>query len=196
MDEHDLRNLYITKGMSMSEIARSYGYSVHKIEYWMSKYLIARRSRADAQSMKKHGVGHGFTIKHNLNAEEYKLFGLGVGLYRGEGNKRNRHTVRLGNTDPGIITTFTKFLVEICGVPREAIRYSLQIFTDIDEKEALNYWIYTLSINKKQIMPTVTKTISGKIGTYKMKNQYGVITLYVFNVKLRNWLVNQLYVPR
>ena len=45
-------------------------------------------------------------------------------------------------------------------------------------------------------MPTVTKTISGKIGTYKMKNQYGVITLYVFNVKLRNWLVDQLYVPR
>ena len=73
---------------------------------------------------------------------------------------------------------------------------SLQIFTDIDEKDALNYWIYTLSINKKQIMPTVTKTISGKIGTYKMKNQYGVITLYVFNVKLRNWLVDQLYVPR
>lgn len=196
MDKCDLRKLYISKGMSMSEIARSYGYSIHKVEYWMDKYSLARRSGADAQIMKKHGITGGFKIKQNLNSEEAALYGLGIGLYWGEGNKRNQHTVRLGNTDPGIIATFTKFLVEICGVTKESIRYSLQIFTDIDEKDALNYWIYTLSINKKQIMPTVTKTISGKIGTYKMKNQYGVITLYVFNVKLRNWLVDQLYVPR
>ncbi len=46
MDKCDLRKLYITKGMSMSEIARSYGYSIHKVEYWMDKYSIARRSGA------------------------------------------------------------------------------------------------------------------------------------------------------
>ncbi len=196
MDKPYLIKHYLTLGESVAHIAHSCGVSENKVHYWMAKYGIRKRSISEALSMKKHGPGGGFTIKSQRTPSEEALYGLGVGLYWGEGNKRNKHTVRLGNTDPGILNSFAEFLVCICGVDRKSMRYSLQIFTDTSESDALSYWCDALSIHKSQIMPTVNHINSGKIGTYKMKNQFGVMTLYVFNMKLRNWLVDQLHVPR
>lgn len=196
MDSHLISELYTHKGMSVSQIADYLGCSQNKVNYWLEKVGIQKRSISEALCVRRHGLGGGFSIKEKMTADDLKLYGLGVGIYWGEGNKRNRHTVRVGNTDPQLMTTFIEFLVMICGVKRDEIRYSLQLFTDIDEKDALNFWLNELNIKKSQIMPTINRVNSGKIGTYKVKNQHGVLTLYVFNMRLRNWLVDQLYVPR
>ncbi|HWT40729.1 MAG TPA: hypothetical protein VN081_05720, partial [Dongiaceae bacterium] len=70
------------------------------------------------------------------------------------------------------------------------------LFSDVEADTALEFWLNELKIDKSQIMPTINRIISGKIGTYKTKNQHGVMTVYVFNMKLRNWMVNELHVPR
>ncbi|MCD8561678.1 hypothetical protein LRY29_01235 [Candidatus Saccharibacteria bacterium] len=196
MEKKTLTALYLNSGYSMRQIARLEDVSEHKVQYWMDKHHIHRRTIGEAPSMRKHGPNGGFKIKANLSPYETVLYGLGVGLYWGEGNKRNRNAVRLGNTDPGIIATFINFLVVVCGVNRDSIRYSLQIFSDTSEERALSYWLSKLHIHKNQIMPTVNRIISGKMGTYKVKNRYGVLTVYVFNTRLRDWLVDQLHVPR
>lgn len=196
MERSLLTELYFNQKLSMKQIAEKLDISVHKVEYWMDKYKIDRRSISEALFRRKHGTADGFCIKRGMTSKDTVLFGLGLGLYWGEGNKKNLHTVRLGNTDPLLIQTFVQFLVEICGVSKESIRYGLQLFTDVDEQVALDFWQNHLNITRKSIMPTVNRIKSGKIGTYKVKNQFGVITVYVFNKRLRDWLVGQLIVPR
>ncbi len=190
--KENLVSAYIEKRLSMAEIAKEYGCSVNKIDYWMKSYDIKRRNRSEANYIKYNPEGDPFNIKFNLTAEEQHLKGLGMGIYWGEGNKRNVHSVRVGNTDPGLILTFVKFLKEICRVQENKITYGLQLFTDIDELTALNYWMSKLNIQRSQIMPTVNRINSGRIGSYQSKNVYGVITVCVHNVKLRNWMVNEL----
>ncbi|NCO10501.1 hypothetical protein GW746_00995 [Candidatus Saccharibacteria bacterium] len=196
MDKSSLFELYHGKGMSMAEIAHRYSYSVHKVDYWMRTHGIPRRTRSEALYVKNNGLADPFFIKPIRNAELSILYGMGIGLYWGEGNKRNLNAVRLGNTDPGIIKTFVSFLIKICSVSPGKIRYGLQVFSDIAEDVAVSYWLRELQIGREQIMPTVSYIKSGKIGTYKRKNQYGVMTVYVYNTKLRNWMVDQLVTPR
>ena len=123
--------------------------------------------------------------------EEKWLQGLGLGLYWGEGNKKCIHSVRLGNTDPQLLRHFKQFLVELYGVDPSSLKYGLQVFTDIDAANAMNYWQNEMNASAEQFYkPTVT--ISGKIGTYRQKSKNGVLTIYYHNKKLRDILVGQL----
>jgi hypothetical protein len=117
---------------------------------------------------------------------------LAIGIYWGEGNKKNKTSVRVGNTDPRLITIFTKFLREICNVQELKIRFGLQLFTDVNEQEAVDFWQSELGIKRNQFLPTISRIESGKIGTYKNKNLYGVMTVQVNNKKLRDWINEQI----
>jgi hypothetical protein len=67
----------------------------------------------------------------------------------------------------------------------------LHIFSDIDIEEAYDYWIKELKIKKEQFYkPTIT--ITGKLGNYRNKSKYGVLTVIYGNTKLRNALVGLL----
>ena len=68
------------------------------------------------------------------------------------------------------------------------LRFHLQIFTDISIEKAIAYWTKELDICKEQLYkPTVTE--SGKVGSYRKKNAYGVLTVYYGNIKARNILI-------
>ena len=89
--------------------------------------------------LKHNPHGDPFTVKQITSMSDSKLFGLGIGLFWGEGNKADRHAVRLGNTDPALLRTFMTFLIELFGVDKDDLRFSLQIFSDINPATALNY---------------------------------------------------------
>jgi hypothetical protein len=188
MDEATLRDLYISEGLSMNQIAVRLVCSIHKVNYWMSKYGIERRSIGESVYKRLHPLGDPFNIKNIQSTSDAILYGTGVGLYWGEGNKRNKHSIRLGNTDPGIIKVFIRFLVEICGAQETMLRYGLQVFNDSDPNEALNFWLRELGIQQDQFYKT-TVTPARAVGTYKMKNRNGVLTVYFHNVKLRDIIV-------
>lgn len=191
IDRNKLTSLYLVKCKSISEIAKLYSYSPNKIKYWLVKYDIPRRSISDALFKKNYPKGDPFEFKTPKTLEEGILYGLGIGLYWGEGTKMNRYSVRLGNTDPNLIRTFVHFLRECFGIKKSTLKFGLQIFTDCDIEEALMFWRKKLGISRSQFMkPTIT--ISGKIGTYSKKNQYGVLTLYYNNKHLRDILVNMI----
>lgn len=186
-----LEELYIKKGASMMDIASELQCSVHKVSYWMQKHSIKRRSISEAIYQKHNPEGDPFTVKPIKTLQDAQLFGLGIGLYWGEGNKANVHSVRLGNTDPAMITLFMKFLVELFGVNKADMHFGLQIFSDIDPSVAMQYWTAALQVEPAQFYkPTVTR--SGSIGSYRTKSEYGVVTLYYHNKKLRDILVGLL----
>ncbi len=159
--------------------------------YWMKEYGIRRRSISDAVYIKHNPDGDPFKMKPIKTISDAKLLGLGLGIFWGEGNKANPWAVRVGNTDAKLLTTFMEFLVRLCGVDRDDLRFGLQIFSDIDPKKALKYWITALGVPLTQFYK-VTVTKSGSIGTYRKKSQFGVVTLIYNNKHLRDIVIGML----
>jgi hypothetical protein len=191
IERHILLDRYVTQSKSMQQIATELECSLNKVAYYMDKYDIARRSISDAIYQRCHPHGDPFTVKEADTLEATKLLGIGIGLYWGEGTKSSQHSIRLGNTDPALLRTFMEFLVELFGVRRDDLRFGLQIFTDINQQEALDYWTRELGVKASQFYKVIV-TISGSIGTYRKKSQYGVVTLHYHNKKLRDILVDML----
>lgn len=133
-------------------------------------------------------MGIHFFFHEPKNMKEAELFGLGIGLYWGEGTKANKNTVRLGNSDPNLLNKFIEFLVKIYGVDKESLKFELQIFNNVPTEEAEKYWTKELDIKKKQLYKTRVTPSRGE-GSYRKKNCYGVMTVYYGNTKLRNRLV-------
>jgi hypothetical protein len=186
-----LEKYYTVDKLSMMEISNVLGCSQNKIVYWMQKHGIARRSISDAIYQQHNPNGDPFVVRAIDSIEKAQLYGLGIGLYWGEGTKANKYAVRLGNTDAALLGTFIHFLIELFAVERKDMRFQLQIFTDIDVEAALKYWTTELSVDRSQFYK-VHITISGSIGTYKKKCKYGVVTVYYHNKKLRDILVGML----
>lgn len=187
----ELRKLYLDEKRPTSEIAKFFQCSENKINYWFRKFGISKRTISEAIYLKKNPNGDPFVFRLPTNSEEAILFGMGIGLYWGEGTKANSNTVRLGNSDAKLIKKFMDFLITFFAVDERDFRYHLHIFSDIDINRARKYWMDELGIEESQFYkPTVTRT--GKLGTYRHKSMYGVLTIYYGNIKLRNKLIELL----
>lgn len=183
LEKEQLEKLY-NSGLSMQEIANQFCCSASGVKYWMVEHKIDRRSISEAVYQKANPNGNPFKIKENLSPEELKLLGLGLGIFWGEGNKRSKHSVRVGNSDSKLIKKFIEFLDKICGVKKEKLKFSLQIFSDLSESEVVNFWMNELDIKRSQFFK-VTITPYRSLGTYKHKSKYGVITVNFNNIKLK-----------
>lgn len=175
----------------MWEIGQELKFSVHKITYWMTKYKLPKRSRSQAAYVKQNPNGDPFLIKTVLNQQENKLFGLGLGIYWGEGSKSTIHSVSVANTDPNLLLAFRKFLTQICQVTPFKIKYSIVCFNDTSTQTASRYWSQHLRVSPKKFGKIVKIPQQGK-GTYKKKSQYGVCSIHVSNIKLKQWIMEQI----
>jgi hypothetical protein len=192
LSKHLLEDLYTHKKCSMSEIAKRMKCSVHTVQYWMKKFGIPSRSRSDAAYLKHNPNGDPFLWSPPRTQADHILYGLGIGLYWGEGTKSCKTSVRLGNTDPALLKAFMKFLVRFFRVCHDDFRFGLQIFNDIDPEVALKYWMKILHVKREQFHKKVIVSKSGSMGTYRKKSAYGVVTVHYHNSKLRNILVSRL----
>ncbi len=175
----------------MKDISRQLNCSVHKVVYWMNKYGIKRRSRSEATYLQANPFGDPFKIKSKLSSSDWFLFGLGLGIYLGEGNKKAKHSLRVGNTDPRVLKLFIKFLINICGLKEYRLSYSIVCFNDVDPSISKSYWAKQLGVLPEKFGKITSIPHQGK-GTYKRKSQFGVCTVQANNVKLRNWFMNQM----
>ena len=187
----NLKKLYNEKHKSVPEIARLSECSENKVNYWLAKYQIKKRTISEAIYVKHNPKGDPFKFIVPKSAEDAELFGLGLGLYWGEGTKANKDSIRLGNTDPNLIKKFIEFLIRFFSIKKKDLHFGLQIFSDIKVERALDFWIKRLKIKRSQFYKPII-SISGSIGTYKKKSEYGVLTVMYHNKKLRNLLVELL----
>jgi len=186
-----LQDQYVVQKKSVSEISKTHRCSQSKINYWLVKYGIEKRSISEAVYLINNPHGDPFKFVPPKNIEDAKLFGMGIGLYWGEGNKLNKNIVKLGNSDPALLKVFINFLIKFFRIDKGDLKYHLHIFSDISTDTALTYWKKQMGANSKQFYkPTIT--ITGKIGTYRKKSEYGVLTVYYANTKLRNKLISLL----
>ena len=186
-----LRKLY-SGGQSFAEIAKTLNCSVHKIKYWMGKYKIPSRSISEAVYLKSNPTGDPFKIKENLSKNDMFLFGLGIGIFWGEGNKSlSSSGLRVANTDPGIIKTFRNFVKSIFGLEDRRFSYSLICFNDSDPDTSRRYWANQLKISPEKF-GKITIIPKQGMGTYKKKSLYGVCTVLANNSKLRRLVLEKI----
>lgn len=190
LSKEKLESLY-SEGKSMIDIAELSYCSVHKVAYWMEKYGIKRRSINDAIYLKLNPNGDPFKIKKVLSRSDFFLYGLGLGIYWGEGDKSPKQSVRVANTDPGLLIMFKKFLINICGVSENKILYSIICFNDSDPKQCARFWKEKLELLEEKFGKIVQIPPQGK-GIYKNKSQFGVCTLSVHNIKFKYWIMQEL----
>ncbi len=182
-----LEHLYLEKKYSAKQIAEIFHCPENRVHYWLKKFSIHKRSISEDIYQKRNPHGDPFQFKKPNNINSAILYGLGIGLYWGEGNKKNKNSVRLGNTDPRVILKFIEFLEKICNIDRKKMRFGLQIFSDMKPDEALNFWQRHLKVKKDQFHKVIVTPTRG-VGTYKDKTKHGVLTVYFHNKKLRDLL--------
>lgn len=188
LSKEALEKLYIQEKRSVLDIAQRFRCSEHKVNYWLRKFAIPKRSISEAVYLHHNPLGDPFLVRQPETLQDAILFGLGAGLYWGEGTKSNKLCVRLGNTDPALIRRFIEFLIKTCGVKREKLRFGLQIFSDISPAQALAFWEKELNMPKESFFQKVIITPSRNAGTYRNKIKHGVLTVYYCNKKLRDIL--------
>lgn len=183
--------LYNKQKFSMKQIAVKLGCSINKVSYWMQYYDFPRRSISEGVYVKHNPLGDPFLFKRPGTKEEEFLFGLGLGLYWGEGTKANKYSVRLGNTDPKLIEYFILFLEKFFTISRKEMKFGIQVFSTMEPDKVLDFWSKELDVPKKQFMK-VTVTIKRGEGTYHRKIEHGVLTVYYNNKKMRDVLVQEI----
>lgn len=191
LTKEKLRGLYVDKKLSMNEVANRVHCSLHTVVYCMKKFDIKRRTRSDAAYVKANPQGDPFNIKTDLTSEEQQLFGLGIGIYWGEGNKVAPHAIRVANTDPAVLRAFICFLKRICQIEVTKLHYSIVAFQDSEVKLVRKFWATQLKISESSFGTIVRIAPQGK-GTYKKKSQYGVCTVTFGNIKLKEWIMSQI----
>lgn len=132
-----------------------------------------------------------------LDVDEINLSTLkfiGVALYWGEGYKklakvkgkeRTSHAVSLTNSDPKLIKMFVTFLIRVCEVNPEKIKFGLRLFEHQDSVEILNFWIKELGLsatNFGKVYYGVSISSQRKKEFNSLK--YGTLQVNVYNTQL------------
>lgn len=191
IDHATLVELYSKKQLSSSAIANRLNCSEHKVNYWLAKHEIKKRSISDAIYQMHHPRGDPFLFQPPRTMREGILYGMGLGLYWGEGSKRGKGGVRLCNTDVRLIRKFIVFLDKVFGIKKNKLKFGLQIFQDLSRNDVLNYWVQELKVKENQFYKVIVSKVRGE-GTYKYKSEYGVLTIHFNNSRLKELICKQI----
>lgn len=178
-------------GSSANEIAAKSGISEHKVNYWLSKMKVKKRTISEAIYLRSNKGGDPFSIVTEPEVSDPLLYGLGVGIYVGEGEKVSKHNIRVANGDFRVILAFRRFLINLCRVNQNKIRHSLVCSSDLRVEVVEKYWLGKLKL-KGKVFGKIVQVPSRGEGTYKRKLSYGVCTLTFSNVKLKSWMMEQI----
>jgi hypothetical protein len=191
MNKKILENLYLTKKYSSAEIAKKYNCSETKINYWLAFYKIKKRTISEAIYQKNNPKGDPFLFNRPKTLSQMFLFGLGLGLFWGEGSKRSFHSIRLSNSDPELVKKFIDFLVNIYNIDKGKLKFQLLSYDDLNSDDLKFFWIKYLSVKNTQFFKTTILKRRGK-GTYLKRMKHGVIIVHFGNIKLRNLICSQI----
>jgi hypothetical protein len=134
--------------------------------------------------------------------DKTSLFFLFMGLFWGEGCRKDKSTVRVVNSDPKVIQATQYFLVNNCGVSLEQHHCRVHIHQNANAQQALDFWAEATGIAKQKIR--IQTVISSASKNKKPVNTlpFGTAHIFVYNAKLKQqidgWLMgikNQVNLP-
>lgn len=105
--------------------------------------------------------------KKTIPLNKKELYYAGLFLYWGEGNKSNRHTISISNTDPAVLCFMLYWYIKILGFSKNKIKIYLHLYQDMNIQDEIRYWSKILHLNishftKPYIKSSMKKNIDQK----------------------------------
>ncbi len=162
--------------MSYSQIREKLGVSKSTLSNWLKDYPLSKQRIAILRDKNEHRIEryretmqkkHTARLKKIYEEEKKNLLPLndreififGLGLYWGEGTKRQMRELTISNTDPNLIKFFIYWLEKNLKVSREKVKIQLHLYHDMNIDEEMIYWSKVLEIPISQFNhPYVKKT--------------------------------------
>lgn len=170
----------------MVQVADKLKIMSRKVEYWLKKYNIPRRSCSESAYVKQNPNGDPFRIKRRLNLQEKELLVIGIILYWAEGSKAKKPPLQLANSDRRMLQLFLRFLREICRIDEARLRLYVRLYKTFDRKTTKIYWSRLLDIPEKQVF--IYSHTDKRSKANKQWSKYGIATLQFSNIRLKRWL--------
>jgi hypothetical protein len=117
------------------------------------------------------------------------LFIAGLMLYWGEGDKNlSNSTIKLANSDMGMIRFFYVFLVNGLGIPKEKIAFNLLLYPDLVDTVQKKTWSQATGLPLSQFRKSVF--IVGRHPTRRLSHGVGTIRVggRKYKEKLMKWI--------
>ena len=124
-----------------------------------------------------------------------ELLIAGFFLYWGEGTKTENGIVSLSNTDPSALICFIRWL-ELFGVNKSKLRVRLNLYSDMNECEELEFWSNILTIPKSKFRKSYIKESKRSDITYIQKFIHGTCNVLVADKRLSEQILTGLEVVR
>jgi hypothetical protein len=191
------RQLRIDKRLSLLEIADRLALPKTTIFYWIrdlpdpaikhrdtpgrarSRAAAARSNRMRFKALRDAAYRQGWEEYPTLALEP--TFTDFVCLYIGEGYKRARNVVSLGNSDPRIIRLADHWIRRFA---RNKVTYSFQYHADQDPDYLVRFWSFGLGA-PPELFRSQRKSNSGQLSGRTWRCKYGVLTVRASDTLLR-----------
>jgi hypothetical protein len=180
--------------LSLIEISERLALPKTTVYYWISDLPLGRPRRENghpgnvAMQAKYRRIREG---AYQRGKEEFAqraivnpAFRDFVCLYIGEGYRRNRNRVEIGNSDPAIVAFAAGWIRQFSN---HALDCSLQFHADQNPRRLATFWGQRLSVEPDQIR-LLPKSNSSKLASRKWRCQYGVMSVGVNDTALRSRL--------
>jgi hypothetical protein len=191
------RELRIERKLTLLEIAERLALPKTTIFYWIRdlpgpeiKYRdspgrrrardkAARRNSAKYKAIRDAAYREGWDEYPRLAREP--TFIDFVCMYVGEGYKRDRNRVSLGNSDPRVIRLADYWIRRFS---RNPVTYMFQYHADQDPEYLVRFWSFGLGVEPTLIRPQ-RKSNSGKLSGRTWRCKHGVLTVCANDTLLR-----------
>jgi transposase-like protein len=185
------RELRVERRLSIVEIAERLGLPKTTIFYWVrdiplgrprreSPHAGARAMQRKFRTLREQAYEDGLRSFQTLSAIDPSFRDF-VCMYIGEGFKRNRNRVSIGNSDPRVVMLATRWLLALS---RNKVRFSLQYHADQDLGKLAEFWASTLGMDPHDIRMQ-RKSNSGQLAGRTWRSMHGVLTVTTCDTLLR-----------
>jgi transcriptional regulator with XRE-family HTH domain len=178
-EQVEARRLRREFGLPINEIARRVGVSKSSVSIWVRDVPL---SATQIEALRQMNPAYNRQLRGaTTNAERWRerrrgwqeegralarrgdpTHTAGVMLYWAEGDKNNRHTARLSNSDPELVRFFLDFVRATFDIPEERIRVTCYLFADhVDTQSAIEqFWLDRLELPRSCLCRSIVNVYS------------------------------------
>ena len=189
------------QGKSYSEIKRIINVSKSSLSLWLRNVPLTEEQISDLKEKKEQSIEryretmklkrlkrsslyYKNQVKKWIPLSDREVFIAGLFLYLGEGNKANRNSIGITNTDPSVIKFALYWIINSLKVPREKICISLHLYGDMDVERESDYWLKELQMEKSCLRnPYIKKSLRANLD--QKGYGHGTCGLFVYNTVVK-----------
>lgn len=180
------------QGLSVGEICNRLKLSKGTVWYWIKNIPLQRKklkpnhlaasnaNKEKHKKLRKEAYESGKSSFKKLS--EDPTFRDFVCMYLGEGYRKNKNQVAIGNSNPQIVKLSKKWIIKLSS---NKVEYRIQYHQDQDLEKLKDFWSSALEISKDEIK-FQRKSNSGKLNGRKWRSEYGILTVRTSDTYLRS----------